>query len=145
MTKIDLRISALLYRISIQTDVVYGSCLLMKFVLQSMTQRKQNIVFQLLKEIVLHTLCIMSKLIKHGHYDPSEGDASYRPEKVVKLVVGWMMTPDIVGSESFGGRTLSRVQTELKVNRKTLISHASSTNSAQSNIDFVFSRPTSYG
>ena len=90
----------------------------MEFVLQSMTQRKQNIVFQLLEEIVFHTLWVMSELIKRGHYDPPEGDDSYKPEKVVKLVVGWMMTPEIVGFEFFGGRALSRVQTELKVNRK---------------------------
>ena len=115
MTKIDLRISALLYRISIQTDVMHGSCLLMEFVLQSLTHQKQNIVFQLLEEIVFHTLWIMSELIKRGHYDPSEGEGNYRPEKVVKLVVGWMMTPDVMGFELFGGRALSHVQTELKV------------------------------
>ena len=113
--KTDLIISALLYRISIQMDVMYGSCLLMKFVLQSMTHQEQNIVFQLVEEIVFHTLCIMSELIKHGHYDPSEGDVNYRPEKVVKLVVDWLMNPDIVGFELFGGRALSHVQTELKV------------------------------
>ena len=105
----------LLYRISIQIDVMHGSCLLMEFVLQSMTQLKQSIVFQLLEEIVLHTLWIMSELIKRGRYDPSQGDDNYRPEEVVKLVVGWMMTPEIVGFEVFGGRALSRVQTELKV------------------------------
>ena len=87
----------------------------------------------------------MSELINRGHYDSSEGDDSYRPEKVVKLVVGWMMTPEIVGFESFGGHTLSCVQTELKVNKEALSSRAASNNSAQSDINVVFSRPMSYG
>lgn len=136
MTKFDLIISAVLYRISIQTDVMHGSFLLMEFVLQSMTQRKQNII-HLLEEIVFHTLWIMSEFIQRGHYDPSEGDGSYRPETVVKLVVGWMMTPNVVGFEFFGGRALSCVQTELKVNRETLSSRASRTNSVQFEIGFI--------
>ena len=136
--------SALLHRKEIQTDVVHGSCLLIEYMLQSMVQRKQNVVFKLLEEIVFHTLWIMSELIKRGHHDSSQGDDSYSPEKVVKLVVGWMMTPQIVGFDFFGGRALSRVHTELKANKKALSIHASSTNSVQCNIEFVFNSPVLY-
>ena len=133
-----------MYRISVQTDIMHGSCLLMDCLLQSMSQRKQSFVFQLLEVIVFHILWIMSESIQRGHYDPSQGDDGYNPGKVVKLVIGWMMTPQIVGFDCFGGSGLSHVQTELKVNGGAQNSHASSIDSVQYDTDFVFKSPVLY-
>ena len=116
---------------------MHGSCLLMKYLLESATQQKPNVIFQILEEIVSHILWIMSEPIKRGHCDPSQGDDSYNPGKVIKLVISWMMSPQIVGFDCFGGRKFSCVQIELKVNRGILSNHVSSTNIVQCYTDFV--------
>ena len=105
-----------MYRTSLWNDIIDGSCVLMERLLQSITHpKKSTTTFQLLEGIVSHILWIMSESIKHAHDDSPPRDGNCNLGKVVELVIGWMMAPQIVGFDCFGGREALHVETELKV------------------------------